>query len=319
MVGDFMKAYNSFQFSDDNKRYHTWNYYLKHRFQQKVFKVALNAGFTCPNRDGTCGYGGCTFCGALGSGEFAGDKQTSLYQQFEQGKQLMLKKWPTGQAMAYFQAYSNTYAPLHELQAAFDPFMARYDVVALSIATRADCLAPKIIEYLETLTQHKEIWIELGLQSIHDDTAKLINRGHSYAVFADCVKRLAATKLKVCVHIINSLPYETEEMMLETARTIASLPIHAVKIHMLHMMEDTQLAKQYAQQPFPILSKEQYVSLVVSQLELLPASMIIQRVTGDGDRHKLIAPTWTLDKRSVLNAIDQELVRRSTWQGKRFE
>lgn len=314
-----MKNTNPFSYSDDNKRYHTWNYYLRHRFHEKTYKVALNANFSCPNRDGTCGTTGCTFCGSLGSGDFAGNCKESLMTQFESGKQLMQKKWPNGNAIAYFQAFSNTYAPLEILKDTFEPFMQREDVVALSIATRSDCLEQEKIEYLQQLTKDKEIWIELGLQSIHDETAEHIHRGHTFEVFLDCVNRISKTDLHLCVHLINSLPYESKDMMLETANVIAKLPIHAVKIHMLHLMEGTLLAKQYQEQPFPILSKEDYVDILVSQLELLPPEMIIQRVTGDGDKSSLLAPIWTCNKRQVLNDIDKAFVERNTWQGKRFE
>lgn len=310
---------NPFPFSEDNKRYYTWNHYLKQRFHQKVFKVALNANFSCPNRDGTCGVGGCTFCGSLGSGEYAGDIHDDLFVQFQQGKAKMQQKWPNGLPMAYFQAYSNTYAPLEQLKKTFDPFMCLDEISALCIATRADCLEDDKIAYLQSLTPKKEIWIELGLQSIHDTTAVHIHRGHTYAQFLNCIRRLQHTKINICVHIINSLPYENKEMMLATAQALAHLPIHAVKIHMLHIMEDTQLAKEYATQPFPILTKEQYIDIVIQQLELLPATMIIQRLTGDGVKEQLVEPAWTLKKIMVLNDIDKEMVKRNTWQGKKFQ
>lgn len=311
-----MKKTNPFPFSDDNKRYHTWNYYLKHRYHEKVCKVALNADFSCPNRDGTCGIGGCTFCGSSGSGEYADDRRKDLFTQFEEGREMMHQKWPNALSMAYFQAYTNTYADLSTLKKTFDPFIQRDDIVSISIATRADCLQDDKIAYLESLTAKKDVWIEVGLQSIHDKTARHINRGHDYQIFADAIQRLSKTHLHICVHIINSLPYETKEMMIETARVIARLPIHAVKIHMLHIMEDTQMAKEYQASPFHILSKEEYIDIVVQQLEVLPASIIIQRLTGDGVKEKLITPEWTIKKTIVLNDIDKEMVRRDTWQGK---
>lgn len=314
-----MKKTNPFPYSDDNKRYHTWNYYLKHRYHEKVFKVALNANFSCPNRDGTCGVGGCTFCGSLGSGEYAGNIHEDLVTQFEERKAMMKRKWPNGDAIAYFQAYTNTYADVDTLKKTFDPFVAREDVVALSIATRADCLEDDKIAYLESLTKQKDIWIELGLQSIHDETAKRVHRGHDYQTFLDCINRLKDTHLKICVHIINSLPYESKDMMLETAKAISHLPVHAIKIHMLHIMEDTQMAKEYQQHPFPVLSKEEYIDIVVSQLELLPPEMIIQRLTGDGVKEKLITPQWTMKKVIVLNDIDKEMLRRDSWQGKYYQ
>lgn len=314
-----MSYNNPFPYSDDNKRYHTWNYYLKHTFHSKVFKVALNANFSCPNRDGTCGVGGCTFCGSLGSGEYAGDIHEDLMTQLEEGRKLMLKKWPNGKAIAYFQAYTNTYADLDVLKETFDPFMKRDDLEAISIATRADCLEDDKINYLNSLTAKKEIWVELGLQSIHDDTAKRVNRGHTYAQFLDCIERLRSTNLKICVHLINSLPYETKEQMIQSAEAIAHLPIHAVKIHMLHIMEGTRMAQEYKENPFPVLSKEDYIDVVIRQLEVLPKNMIIQRLTGDGVKEQLITPLWTLKKVIVLNDIDKEMVRRNTWQGKYYE
>ena len=218
--------------------------------------------------------------------------------------------------MAYFQAYTNTYADLPTLQATFEPFIQREDVLALCIATRADCLEQEKIDYLESLTEKKDIWLELGLQSIHDETAQRINRGHNYQTFLDAIKRLSNTHIKLCVHIINSLPYESKEMMIQTAKAIADLPVHAIKIHMLHIMEDTQMAQEYKRNPFPVLTKEQYIDVIISQLEVLPAHMIIQRLTGDGVKEKLITPEWTIKKTIVLNDIDKEMVRQNTWQGK---
>lgn len=311
-----MKEQNPFMYSDDNKRYHTWNYYLKHRFHAKVFKVALNADFSCPNRDGTCGVGGCTFCGSLGSGEYAGDKQKPLMEQFEDGYAMMKRKWPSGLPMAYFQAYTNTYAPLSVLQQTFAPFVKRQDIVALSIATRADCLEPEKIAYLQSLTKEKEIWVELGLQSIYDETAKRINRGHSFQQFVDCVQALAQTDIKIAVHLINSLPYESKEQMVESARVVGGLPIHAVKLHMLHIMEHTQMALQYKLNPFPMLSRKDYIDTIIAQLEVLPKDIIIQRLTGDGVKELLITPLWTLKKVTILNDIDKEMKRRHTWQGR---
>ena len=320
MVQVILMSYNNpFPYSDDNKRYHTWNYYLKHKYHQKVFKVPLNVNFSCPNRDGTCGVGGCTFCGSLGSGEFAGHIGDSLEKQFLEGQQMMLRKWPNGGSIAYFQAYTNTYADLQTLKETFQPFANRSDILGISIATRADCLEDDKIEYLQTLCKDKEIWIELGLQSIHDETAERCNRGHTYAQFLDCINRLSNTDLKIAVHLINSLPYETKEDMIESAKVLAHLPIHAIKIHMLHIMEGTVIAKQYEENPFPIQTKEEYVDTVISQLEVLPANMIIQRLTGDGVKEHLIAPTWTLKKVCVLNDIDKEMVRRNTWQGKYYK
>lgn len=314
-----MKQKNPFCYSDDNKRYHTWNYYLKHRYHEKVFKVPLNANFSCPNRDGTCGWNGCTFCGSLGSGECAGDIRDDLVTQYHKGYEKMRLKWPNGKGMAYFQAYTNTYAPLSVLKKTFAPFLAMDELRGICIATRADCLEDDKIAYLQQCARQKDIWIELGLQSIHDTTAKAINRGHGFAAFLDCVKRLQNSGLMICVHLINGLPDEDQAMMLESAQAIAQLPIHAVKLHMLHIMKHTAMAKQYEKAPFPLLSKEEYIDIVIRQLELLPSQMIIQRLSGDGLQKDLLAPQWTRKKVILLNDIDKEMVHRNTWQGRLYK
>lgn len=314
-----IKKVNPFPYTLDNKRYHTWNYYLKTKFNNKVFKVPLNANFSCPNRDGTCGVGGCSFCGALGSGEYAGNIVDDLNTQFEKGMVMMSRKWSDGKPIAYFQAYTNTYASLEELKKIYDPFAQREDILAIAIATRADCLEDEKIAYFDSLCDQKEIWIELGLQSIHDKTAEKCNRGHTYATFLDCIERLKNTRLKICVHLINSLPEESKEEMLESAKAIAALPIHAVKIHMLHVCHGTKMGKEYMENPFPLMSLEEYVDIVIKQLEVLPPEMIIQRLTGDAVKELLIAPEWTLNKTNVFNSIDKEMVKRDTWQGKHYK
>ena len=314
-----MKKQNPFDYSDDNKRYHTWNYYLKKQYQEKVFKVALNANFSCPNRDGTCGIGGCTFCTALGSGDCAGDADDDLMTQYQKGLQLMHNKWPNGKGMAYFQAYTNTYAPLSVLKQTFTPFIEAEDVKALCIATRADCLEDDKIAWLQTCSEKKDIWIELGLQSIHDTTARMVNRGHNYADFLDCIQRLNGSNLKICVHLINGLPYESDAMMLESARALSTLPIHAVKLHMLHLMKGTKMAAQYEREALTLLTKEQYIDIVIQQLEVFSPRLVIQRLTGDGVQQNLLAPQWTCKKVVVLNDIDKEMVKRNTWQGKFYQ
>lgn len=306
---------NPFLYSDDHKRYHTWNYYLRHTYHSKVFKVALDAGLTCPNRDGTLGYGGCTYCTAAGSGEFAAKHGADLITQFMEGKERMTHKW-NGIAIPYFQAFTNTYCSLSQLKAMLMPFMEHIEIPAICIATRADCLEEEKLAFLNQCAQTKDIWIELGLQSIHDETAALIHRGHTYAQFSDGIQRLSKTKLHISVHLINGLPSETADQMIKSAVMLATLPIHAVKIHMLHIMKNTELARQYEQNPFPLLSREQYIDIVIRQLECLPPHIIIQRLSGDGARHDLIAPLWTANKKMVLNSIDKEMVRRNTWQGR---
>ncbi|MDQ0359283.1 TIGR01212 family radical SAM protein [Breznakia pachnodae] len=310
---------NPFIYSNDNKRYHTWNYYLKQKYHSKVFKVPLNANFSCPNRDGTCGVGGCTFCTSLGSGDQVQEMFEPLDIQYDANLKVMKNKWPQGKGFAYFQAYTNTYCSLETLKETIEPFFYKEDVLGLCIATRADCLEDEKIEYLNKLAQEKEIWIELGLQSIYDETAARINRGHTYATFVDCVERLKNTDLKICVHLMNSLPNETKDMMITSAKTIGQLPIHAVKIHMLYLMENTVLAKEYLEHPFPLLSKEDYIDVVVRQLEYLPKEIIIQRLTGDGVKEQQIESFWMLNKTVVLNDIDKEMVKRNTYQGRMLE
>lgn len=309
---------NPFPYSLDNKRYQTWNYYLQNRFHHKVYKVPLNGGFTCPNRDGKVSIGGCTFCSNSGSGDFIAQEE-DLIKQFELGRIMMEKKWPHGKAIAYFQSFTNTYGPLEKIKACLEPFLHREEVVALSVATRADCLREDVVQYLQSCTQYKEIWIELGLQTIHDETAHRVNRGHSYADFLTGLNKLKNTDCKICVHLMNGLPYETKEMMIKTAEEIGKLNIHAVKIHMLHLIKGTKMEQEYQQNPFPILSREEYVDIVIHQLEVLPKEMIIQRLTGDGVLESLVAPLWTIKKTIVLNEIDKEMVRRDTWQGKKVE
>ena len=314
-----MKQRNPFPYSDDNKRYLTWNYYLKQRYHKKVYKVPLNAGFTCPNRDGNAGTGGCTFCSSLGSGDYAGDVRDDLYKQFHEGKQMMERKWPNGLAIAYFQAFSNTYAPLQQLKEIYEPFRHNDEIISVAIATRSDCLTVEIMDYLAEYNKDKELWIELGLQSIHNQTADVINRGHSFENFKEAVDELRKRNINVVVHLMNSLPNETKEMMIESARVVGQLDIQAIKIHMLHVTKQTIMGYQYSKQPFPLQSKEEYIDTIASQLEVLPPTVIIQRLTGDAPKDALIAPLWTLKKTIVLNDIDKKMVERNTYQGKLYQ
>ena len=309
---------NPFPFSDDNKRYYTFNYYLRHRFNEKVFKVGLDAGFTCPNRDGKAGFGGCTFCNAIGSGDFGGSRNDPLEIQFEKGLTLMRKKWPHGKAIAYFQSFTNTYASLTEIKLKFDPIFERIDVLALAIATRPDAISDEVLAYLDDLTSRKEVWIELGLQSIHDTTASLINRGYAFDVFKESFARIRKTKLKIAVHLLNGLPGETSEQMLASALEVGKLHPDGIKIHMLNILTNTAMASDYETQPFPLLTLEEYTDLVIDQLEVLPQDIVIQRLTGDGDPAALLEPQWTRNKTIVLNTIDKKMELRNTWQGIKF-
>lgn len=299
-----------------DKRYHSWNIHLRQHFGQKVFKVALDGGFTCPNRDGTVAIGGCTFCSARGSGDFAGRRRDSLYKQFHDVKARMHKKWPQAKYLGYFQAFSNTYAPVEELREMYELILEQEGVVGLAIATRPDCLPDDVVEYLAELNQRTYLWVELGLQTIHEHTSRLINRGHDFACFLEGVEKLRRHNIRTCAHIIHGLPGETEEEMLETVKACAQMDIQGIKIHLLHLLKNTPMVKQYQQGLLQFLDQETYVRLVVDSLELLPPEMIIHRLTGDGPPDLLIGPQWSLKKWEVLNAIDNELVRRNSWQGK---
>src|SRR5690554_3034146 len=300
-----------------NKRYYSLNEYFKKRFNTKVFKVALNANFTCPNKTGKSGYGGCTFCSPLGSGDFAGNKQDDLITQFNTIKEMMHKKWSDAKYIAYFQANTNTYAPVRELKDKFEPILNYSDdIIGVSIATRPDCLESNIVEYLAKLNQKTNLFLEIGLQTIHENTAKLINRGHDYRTFVNGVKKLREKNIEVIVHIINGLPYETQEDMLETVKELIKLDIQGIKIHLLHVIKNTRMGRDYLRNPFPLMTKEEYVDTVVKQLELIPQHIVIHRLTGDSVRKDLIGPMWSLKKWEILNSIDSKLKKRDTYQGR---
>lgn len=309
---------NSFPYSDTNKRYHTFTYYLSHKFGKKVAKISLDAGFTCPNIDGTKGIGGCTYCSGRGSGDFAGDPAQDLVSQFNDIKCKMKQKWHDTLYIPYFQAHTNTYAPLSVLKEKFETVLELEDVVGISIATRADCISDECADYLQTLSERTYLEVELGLQSVHDITGQRINRCHNYNDFLECFQKLKKRNIFVCVHIINGLPGETPEMMLETVNRLAKLGIHSIKIHLLHVLRGTALENELASGAFELLSKEAYVAIVCDQLELLPPEVVVQRVTGDGDSSSLIGPDWSLKKLTVMNEIDKELARRNSFQGSKF-
>ena len=300
----------------DNKRYYTLNYFYKKTFNSKVFKVSLNAGFTCPNKDGKKGTGGCIYCSPSGSGDFAGNVRDNLIKQFNDVKEIMLKKWPEAKYIAYFQANSNTYAPVEELKEKYESVINLPGVIGLSIATRPDCFTDEIYDYLEELNKRTFLTVELGLQTIHEKTLKFINLGHSTKEFEECYKELKKRGIKVIVHVINGLPGETKEDMLETVKYLNNLKIDGIKIHMLHITENTKLADMYKKEPFHILTKEEYIDIVVDELELLNKDIVIARITGDPVKEDLIEPKWLLKKFVVLNDIDKEMVKRDSYQGK---
>ncbi|MEC1720550.1 TIGR01212 family radical SAM protein [Schinkia azotoformans] len=307
---------NSFPYTTDQKRYHTWNYHLRETFGHKVFKVALDGGFDCPNRDGKVAHGGCTFCSAAGSGDFAGNRTDHLVKQFNDIRTKMHEKWKDGKYLGYFQAFSNTYAPVKELREKYEIILQQPDVVGLSIATRPDCLPDDVVEYLAELNERTYLWVELGLQTVHESTANLINRAHDYDCYKEGVTKLRKHGIRVCSHIIDGLPQETPEMMLETAKEVAKLDIQGIKIHLLHLLKGTPMVKQYEKGLLQFLSFEDYVNLVCDQLEIFPPEIVIHRITGDGPPDLMIGPMWSLKKWEVLNAIDAELKRRDSWQGK---
>ena len=299
----------------DNKRYYTLNCFYKNKFNSKVCKVSLNANFSCPNKDGTVGVGGCIFCSKLGSGDFAGNIKDDLITQFNNVKNIMNKKWPDTKYIGYFQANTNTYADKDTLKNYYECILELDNVVGLNIATRPDAISDDVIEYLSELNKKTYLTIELGLQSIHDKTLKYINRGHDLNCFVECFKKLKKYNINVVVHIINGLPYETKEMMVETVKFLNNLGIDGIKIHMLHVIKDTVLADLFEKENFHILTKEEYIDIVINQLEYLNEDVVIHRITGDPDVKDLIEPNWLIKKFCVLNDIDKEMVRRNSYQG----
>jgi hypothetical protein len=302
-----------------DKRFHTWNYEMRQRFSTKVFKVMLDAGFTCPNRDGTLARGGCTFCSARGSGDFAGSRRDDLVTQFDKVRALQHKKWPDAKYIGYFQAYTNTYAPVAVLREFYETILRQPGVVGLSIATRPDCLPDDVVEYLAELNERTYLWVEMGLQTIHESTSRLVNRAHDTQCYYDAVAKLRRHGIRVCAHIIYGLPGETHEMMMQTGRAVANMDVQGIKIHLLHLMRKTPMVKQYEAGLLRFLEMDEYVKLVVDTLEILPPDMIVHRLTGDAPRELLIGPMWSLKKWEVLNAIDAELEARNTWQGKKWK
>lgn len=307
-----------FKYTLDNKRYHTLNYYLRNKFNSKVCKISLNAGFTCPNIDGTKGYGGCIYCSKSGSGEFGGNPSKSLVEQFNDVKEVLAKKWSNAKYIAYFQARTNTYAPLEVLKEKYETVLKIDNVIGLDIATRCDAISDDTLDYLEELSKRTFLTIELGLQTTKEETSILINRGHTLKEFDDMVKKLRDRNINVVVHIINGLPYENEDDMLNTVSHLNKLDIQGIKIHMLNIVKDTPLEVLYNKEKFHILTKEEYIDIVIKQLELLDEKIVIHRITADPDIKSLVEPKWLVKKFCVLNDIDKEMVRRNTYQGKYF-
>ncbi len=302
-----------FKYSLDNKRYYTLNYFYKNKFNQKVFKVSLNGGFTCPNKVKTGK--GCIFCSLSGSGDYAGDKDKGLVTQFNEIKESLHKKWPEALYIGYFGANTNTYAPLNELKEKYEIILKLPNVVGLSISTRCDAIEDDVLDYLTELNKKTFLTVELGLQSSNENTLKYINRGHDLKSFENMVKKLKERNINVVVHIINGLPYETKEDMINTIKYLNKLKIDGIKIHMLYILKNTELESIYKKEKFKLLSKEEYINIVCDQLELLDENIVIHRITGDPKEEDLVEPNWLIKKFCVLNDIDKEMERRNSYQG----
>lgn len=301
-----------------DKRYHSFDYYLKQTFGEKVYRLSLNGGMTCPNRDGTLGSRGCIFCSAGGSGDFAASKSISIREQITYGKKLVRQKYSGHSYIAYFQAYTNTYAPIEYLRKIFMEAISEPEIRILSIATRPDCLGDDVLALLKELNQIKPVWVELGLQTIHEDSARFIRRGYPLSVFEASVLALRSIGVTVIVHTIFGLPGESEEMMLNTIDYLNKFDIQGIKLQLLHILKGTDLAAYYENHQFHLPTMEEYMVLLGRSIALLRPDIVIHRLTGDGPKSLLIAPHWTGNKRMVLNSIQQYLKQENIWQGKDY-
>ncbi|GAB6151060.1 MULTISPECIES: TIGR01212 family radical SAM protein [Clostridium] len=301
-----------------DKRYHTLNYFLREKFGEKVFKISLDAGFSCPNRDGTISKGGCIYCSERGSGDFAGDRNFSISSQFDDIKEMMKNKWKKGKYIAYFQAYTNTYAPVEELRRKYEEAINEEGVVALAIATRPDCLSDEVVELISQFNDRVYTWVELGLQTSNECTAKLINRGYDLPIFEDALTRLREKNIDVVVHTIFGLPGEDREDMLNTIRYLRKKDIQGIKIHLLHLLKGTPMVKLYEQGKLKFLEQDEYIDIIVKAVSMLPQNIVIHRLTGDAPRNLIIGPMWSLKKWEVLNAIDAKFKNDNIYQGKEY-
>ncbi len=301
------------------QRYYTLNQYLKEQFHEKVYKLSLSGGMTCPNRDGTLGNRGCIFCSEGGSGDFASSATLPIKEQIEEGK-LRLKNKKTGQKfIAYFQAFTNTYAPISWLKKIFYEAIEPEEIVALSIGTRPDCLSDEVLALLKELNQQKPVFVELGLQTIYEQSAKFIRRGYPLSRFHDAVYRLKNIGCNVVVHMILGLPNETNEMILEEIRYLNKLPIDGIKLHLLHILKNTDLATYYERHPFPTYSLEEYADLIIDCINELRPDIVVHRITGDGPKNLLIAPLWSGNKKVVLNTMHHRMKEQNCIQGKNYK
>lgn len=299
----------------EDKRYRSFSYEMKKIFGSKIIKLSLDGGFTCPNRDGTLGNKGCIFCGEEGAGEFAAPRKLDIKNQVESQKEIMSKKWSSGKYIAYFQNFTNTYSTYEDLKQKYNLAISEEGVVGLAIATRPDCLSDDVLDLLEEMNKKTFLWIELGLQTIHDQTAKLIRRGYALDCYDEAIKQLGKRNIKVVTHLIFGLPGESREECLSSVKYVAGTNTWGIKIHLLYIQKGTDIYEYYKQSPFETLSKDDYISLVTESIEYLPTHMVIHRLTGDGKRSLLVEPLWSLDKRGVLAGIDQELKKRDSYQG----
>ena len=302
----------------NGKRYNSLNNFLREKVGEKVFKISLDGGFSCPNRDGTISKGGCLFCSERGSGDFAGDRDFSIEKQFIDIKDMMSKKWKSGKYIAYFQAYTNTYAPVDVLRDKYNEALQQEGVVALAIATRPDCLGEDVLDLLEEINKKFYVWVELGLQTSKDSTAKLINRGYKLEVFEDAIERLKKRNIDFVVHSILGLPEESKEDMLNTINYIAHSGAKGVKFHLLHLMKHTPMVKLYEQGRLKFLEQDEYIEIICEAIAMLPQDMVVHRLTGDSPRDLLIGPMWSLKKWEILNAIDKALEDNDIYQGKNY-
>lgn len=312
---------NPFENSDSNKRYYTYDYFLKKTYGGKCAKIPLDAGFSCPNMDGKCGFGGCVYCSSRGSGDFAASATLPIAEQYEIGRRNLSKKWSVERCIPYFQARTNTYAPLDKIKEKFEAALLCEGVVAMNVATRADCLEDDVVDYLSELAERVDLTVELGLQTIHDEIAEKINRGHTYEQFIEGYEKLrrANSKIRICIHIIFGLPDESDEMMMETAKVVGALRPDMVKIHLLHVIRGTKLAKWYESGEYTPLEREKYIALVANSLQYFHKDTVIARLTGDGAPDDLLAPDWSRKKTTVINDIDKYLFTHDMWQGKLVE
>ena len=311
---------NPYPNSDSNKRYYTYDYYLRHTFGAKCAKLPLDIGLTCPNIDGRCATGGCIYCSGRGSGDFAPEATLSVTEQIQKQKENYAHKWDVKNCIAYFQAHTNTYAPLAFLKEKFEEALAQEGIVGINIATRADCLEDDVVEYLAALAERTVLTVELGLQTSNDESAARINRGHNFETFLGGFAKLraASSKIGICVHIILGLPGEDDETMMQTVKDVAALHPDQVKIHLLHVLRGTRLAKVYERGEYQPLEREHYIRLVADALELLPPDVVVGRLAGDGAADALLAPLWSRKKTTVINDIDKLLYARGSMQGAKY-